>query len=421
MAPNHGIDAAWLVRLRWLLYLGLGGLVGWMQWGMGMHLPLGVLAALLAVGAVSNLVLWGWLAGGREARPALFFGVMLADTALLTALLAITGGPFNPFTALYLVHVVLATLVLPRALAWVQFVASFLAFASLFWIQGRALPAGLSLPTHQELMRLHLAGMLVAFAVSAGVVVYFMDRVLSALKSRDAELQTARAAMHRSEKLAALTTLAAGAAHELATPLGTIAVAAKELERALAASEAGAPFRDDAVLIRAEVQRCRKILEGMSAVSGELKGEAPSAFTVESWVREARDGVVGGERVDVEAGGAAQLSVAGPRGALGQALRNLLQNALEASDGRVRLTARAEAGRVTLEVQNGGPGIAPEVLARIGEPFFTTKPPGRGMGLGVFLTRSVAEHLGGGLSLESAPGEGARARLWVPERREGAR
>lgn len=410
----HGIDVTWLLRLRWLLTAGQGALVAWMRLGLGMEIPVLLLAGLLALGAASNGLLALLLGRGLEAGPGLLSAVMLVDTVLLTALLALTGGPFNPFTALYLVHVVLATLVLPRALTWALFCASFAGFAALFWFQGQTPPEGLRLPSHQELMRLHLAGMLVAFALSTLVVVYFIGRVQAALRQRDAELEKARQAAHRNERLATLTTLSAGAAHELATPLGTIAVAAKELERALSRSEAGAPFREDAVLIRSQVQRCREILDRMSVTSGELKGEAPTRFGVEAWLAEAKAGLAHPERIEADATECFGAQLEGPRTALAQALRNVLQNALDASDGPVGLKARRELARLVLEVTDGGAGIRPEVLGRIGEPFFTTKPPGQGMGLGVFLTRSVVEHLGGGFSLESPPGRGAVARLWLP-------
>jgi two-component system sensor histidine kinase RegB len=250
--------------------------------------------------------------------------------------------------------------------------------------------------------------MLVAFAVSAAFIVYFMQRVQHALKARDAELETAR-------KLAALTTLAAGAAHELSTPLGTIALASKELERALAklSPPPEGPL-EDARLVRAQVERCRAILQGMSAGSGELAGGPVTRFPVQAWLLDAVAELT--ERARVVVPEAAGLEVVGPRAALTQALRNLVKNALEASPApaEVRLSARREASLVVVEVADRGAGLPPAVLARVGEPFFTTKEPGRGMGLGVFLARALAEQLGGRLAFDSQEGRGTVARLQVP-------
>jgi two-component system sensor histidine kinase RegB len=129
---------------------------------------------------------------------------------------------------------------------------------------------------------MHLQGMWIAFAIAAALTAHFVVQLSAAIDRRDAEILAARDRAARSERLAALATLAAGAAHELATPLGTIAIAAKELERALArlpAAEAGA-LLEDAGLSRAELERCRRILDQMAARSGETTGEVPETVSV---------------------------------------------------------------------------------------------------------------------------------------------
>jgi two-component system sensor histidine kinase RegB len=399
----HHINLAWLVRLRWLVWAGHVVLLAWAVAGLHIRLPVEWVVLVIALGVSSNVAGWLWLKRGGVATAGVLLGVMLTDTALQTAYFFFTGGPFNPFTALYLVNLVLGTLVLSRTQQWAQLAVSFLCFASLFWLE-KVAPEALQLPNHQEMMRLHLTGMLVAFAVAAAFIVYFMQRVQLALKRRDAELEGAR-------KLAALTTLAAGAAHELATPLGTIALASKELERALARLSVPAQCLDDVKLVREQVERCRGILRGMSASSGELAGEAMTRFPCAAWLSDAVALLGDGQRVTVEV---SQAQLAGPRAALTQALKNLVKNALEASTGAVTVRARPEGGQLVVEVVDVGPGLDPQVLARLGEPFFTTKEPGRGMGLGVFLARTLAEQLGGGLTFSSTPGQGTTARLTVP-------
>lgn len=413
--PDVGIDTRWLLRLRWLLYVGLLTLVAWIQLGLGVRLALAPLLALISAGGLSNAALALWLRGGGALGTLRLSGLMLADTGLITIILWLTGGPFNPFTALYLVNVVLATLVLPRLWAWAQLGASFLAFASLFWLERIDVLGGLQLPGHQELMTLHLQGMLVAFVLSAGAVVYFVGRVQAEVRERDRLLVAARQQSQRQEKLLALNTLAAGAAHELATPLGTIAVVARELEHGLSTRAADARFLEDAALIRSEVARCKGILDQLSVSAGELRGEALVSFPLEALLREACEGLAGAERVAVTSGAG---TLTGPRTALVRAVRNLIKNALEASPGAVTVRARVEGSRTLVEVENGGPPLPEEVLERLGEPFFTTKGPGRGMGLGVFLSRSVAEQLGGGLSYRAGPGGGTVASLWIARREE---
>ncbi|MEW5741671.1 MAG: ATP-binding protein [Myxococcota bacterium] len=403
----HDINFDWLVRLRWLVWGGLTALTGWAAWGLSIRFPLGWVAVLLGVGFASNAVAFGWHRR-RHASERALLTLMLADTALSTAYFFLTGGPFNPFTALYLVNIVLGTLVLSRARQWVQLGASSAGFAALFVLEKLA-PEGLRLPNHQEMMRLHLTGMLVAFAFAAAFIVYFMQRVQAALKAREGELESAR-------KLAALTTLAAGAAHELATPLGTIALVSKELERALAKVELPAGALDDLKLVRSQVDRCREILQGMSASSGELAGEPVTRFPAAAWISDALKDVKGGDRVALpEAGALDGVEVTGPRAALAQALKNLVKNALDASgpSGTVQLALRQDEASLTIDVGDSGPGMPAAVLARVGEPFFTTKEPGRGMGLGVFLARTLAEQLGGRLSYDSREGGGTVAHFSV--------
>jgi two-component system sensor histidine kinase RegB len=411
-APD--IHFAWLVRLRWLVWLGLSLLTAWATLGLDTRLPLAWVLAVLALGFGSNGAAWVWRRRGRITEDVLL-ALMLADTALTTLYFALTGGPFNPFTTLYLVNIALGTLVLSRGRQWVQLGASFAGFASLFWLEKLA-PEGLELPNHAALMRLHLAGMLLAFMLAAAFIVYFMQRVLAALRAREAELEAAR-------KLAALTTLAAGAAHELATPLGTIAVVSRELERTLAQMPLTAGALDDVRLVRAQVDRCRAILHSMSASSGEMAGEPVTRLDAATWLSDALKDVQGAERVETPAPATLEgLAVEGPRAALAQALKNLVKNALDATphDGRVTLSVRPDGGALTVEVRDRGPGLPEDVLARVGEPFFTTKEPGRGMGLGVFLARTLAEQLGGHLSLESKAGAGTVARFTVPRSEGGA-
>lgn len=402
--PHH-LNTAWLVRLRWLVWAGQVSLLVWATQWLDVRVPLGWVALIVSLGLASNLALWLWLRRGGRSGPGVVLGVMLTDTLLQTAFFFLTGGPFNPFTTLYLVNLVLGTLVLSRTQQWIQLGVSFLAFASLFWLEQLA-PESLRLPNHAEMMRLHLSGMLVAFAAAAGFIVYFMQRVHEAMRARDAELESAR-------KLAALTTLAAGAAHELATPLGTIALVSKELERALDGASVPSACLEDVRLVREQVGRCRAILQGMSAASGEVAGEAMVRFDVASWLTDAVAELPERARVTLEF---SRDELLGPRAALTQALKNLVKNGLEATPSPEGVTVRGgrRDGALVVEVVDAGEGVPAGVLERIGEPFFTTREPGHGMGLGVFLARTLAEQLGGSLAFDSAPGRGTTVRLSLP-------
>jgi two-component system sensor histidine kinase RegB len=246
-------------------------------------------------------------------------------------------------------------------------------------------------------------------------------RVRRALAAREEELDASRSLAARQERLASLATLAAGAAHELATPLSTIAVVAKDLERAVIAAGAPADAADDVRLMREEVERCRRILARMRIDAGDPAGERFARVSVRELVDDCLDDcsteLDRAVSVTLDETTAAA-TTALPRHAFGQALRGLVDNARQASPPGAPVTLRVAAvdenRRLVFEIADRGPGISAELLARVGEPFFTIKPAGQGMGLGIFLARAIVERLGGELSIRSAPGAGTTATLWLP-------
>jgi two-component system, sensor histidine kinase RegB len=342
---------------------------------------------------------------------------------LLTA-----GGASNPFSVFYLVHVALSALLLAPRRAWLVTALTSLAFASLFVLPSHVIDPH-AMHMHHGASSLHLQGMWLAYSLAAGFVVHFVSRVASSLQARERELFELQRSAARSEKLASLSTLAAGAAHELGTPLGTIALVAKELERGLERGAEATELSQDARLIRQEVERCRDILQRMAANAGEGTGEMPGQFSsaaVEQSLSEAL-GSGGGQIAFEHSGEPAELVL--PKRLLVQVLANLVRNAVDAqreagTSEPIRVVSRVADGRAAFEILDHGAGIPDHARARIGEPFFTTKAPGRGLGLGVFLARAFAEKVGGELTLSARPSGGTLARLSVPvdmlEARSGA-
>ncbi|HKO52041.1 MAG TPA: ATP-binding protein [Polyangiaceae bacterium] len=414
-APKIGL--AWLVRLRWLAIAGQLAIVGLAVLALGLALPLPLVTSLISITALSNVMLTAWLRKGDPSARALA-GVLLLDVLTLTGLLLTAGGPSNPFSVFYLVHVALAALLLAPRPAWFVATLTSLAFGSLFVLPSYTIDPH-AMHMHHGASSMHLQGMWLAYSLAAGFVVYFVSRVASALQAREHELFELQRSTVRHEKLASLSTLAAGAAHELGTPLATIALVAKELEHGLEASRSAEELVPDARLIRQEVERCREILQQMAARAGEGAGEMLAQVSLIGVERDLSE-VLGSRAAQLtfEREGD-QTELVAPKGLLVQVLANLVRNAFDAQAeaGRtepVRVVTRLEAERAAFEIFDSGSGIPAHASDRIGEPFFTTKAPGRGLGLGVFLARAFAEKMGGELTLAARPGGGTVARLIVP-------
>jgi two-component system sensor histidine kinase RegB len=415
--PGFGISLTWLLRLRWITAASQAAAILVAARLLPDEIQPGPLLALVALGALSNVALQWRLRRPAPVGPALPGLVLGLDVLLLTGLLYGSGGAANPFTAIYLVHITLAAVVMRGLWAWALGALSIAGFGLLFFYNVHV--HSLSHMDHGGGggISLHLVGMWVAFAITAALIAAFVGLVTEALRQRDGELAALRDLSARQARLAALTTLAAGVAHELGTPLGTIAVAARELQRAAQAlGGEGSDIAQDAALIREEVGRCRRILDQMAEPSGATLGEA---FQPLSWAEleaELSEGLALEDRARLafQWPGAACGPV--PRRGLVRALRAVVANALEATPRPGPVNIHAEEGNDAwqLVVADPGAGMAPEVLARVGEPFFSTKPTGSGMGLGLFLARTFAEQLGGELRVDSQPGQGTRVQLRWP-------
>jgi two-component system sensor histidine kinase RegB len=335
---------------------------------------------------------------------------MTFDTLLLTALLAGSGGPMNPFTVFYLVHITLSAVVLSAR--WTALVAalSFAGFGVLFLLPGA------EHAHHGAGLGPHLQGMWVAFVLAAGLTTFFVRQITRAIERQRAQIAALREASARSARLAAITTLAAGAAHELGSPLGTIAIAAHDARLALGQGGGLASVAEDLQLISLEVERCQEILSLMAArasSSGDDVARTPLAELLRS-VR-AQLGEERSARVEFRIeDDAAALEL--PLGQTTQSVVALIRNGLEASPGSspIRVVVVQRGAEAQISVEDEGSGIPAPLLPRVGEPFFTTKQPGRGLGLGVFLVRAFVESRGGELIIESTLGVGTSARMRIP-------
>lgn len=411
----------WLVPLRFLAAavqaaaLALAGL-----W-LALPLPYAALAAVPALTALSNLALWRAAPPPGRALP-LATGVLALDTLLFTLLLHLSGGPDNPFSAIYAIYIAMAALLGSAGATWLVAALSAAGYAFLFrWNDPQHYwhaPVSPDVP-----IQLHALGMWLAVAAVAVIFSFFIGRITRTLREREAELRRISELAARNARLASLTTLAAGAAHELGSPLGTIAVVARDLGREAESGVDRAGLAEDARLLRSEVERCREILERMSGHAARF------AMATEPALLAADVGALLGAG---ELGAAArrlELAVSAPphaslgtRADFAAMVLPLVRNSIAASpeSARIRVDVAIAQGRVRVQVRDEGHGMSAEVLERAGEPFFTTRAPGSGTGLGLFVVRLHAERLGGTLSIDSAPGRGTVAGVEWPVAHERA-
>jgi two-component system sensor histidine kinase RegB len=442
ISPVQPGASAWLVRLRWFAVFGQLITVFAAGWFVGHELPWGRLLALIAVTAISNVVYSLWLvrakpansghgrgdesAAARELTPAtagrqgstdrVATSLMVMDLVTLTAMLYLSGGIDNPFSLFYLVNLAVGGVILQPRWAWLLAGLAILGCVTLLiW----SLPVpGLVESQRRPDFSLNTIGLLISYATCAIVITHFVTRTAGELTRSERKLSEIRAENERVLRLEGLTTLAAGAAHELATPLSTIDVITRELARHLQDCETPESVRQDVRLIDQQLDICRQILRRMRGAVGDSMADRWDATTVGELLDCALEGVRDPDHVDVED---AADAIEGqplwiPQEAVAQAIRNLIHNGLDASGpgGRVRVRTAIDAGQVEFRIRDAGRGMSNEELGRAGEPFYTTKEPGRGMGLGLFLSRNVVTRLGGTLDFRSDPGRGTEAIVTLP-------
>ncbi len=372
--------------------------------GLGVELPFVPIWGLVGVGVLSNV----WLAS-RKDKAGHLGAFLVLDVVLLTGLLYLAGGPTNPFSIIYVVYIAMSAVMLAPKWTWTIAGLSVVSFAALFVVHVPSEHLGHA--GHGGGFQTHLYGMFIALVLAVALITYFVSQLSLELRRRERALAEAEERTHRWGKLASIANLAAGAAHELGTPLGTIAVAAKEMERHARKLPGGEALVDDSVLIREELERCRVVLDRMAAAGGEHVGETRTAISVEEVFEEVRHRLSPDQAerwittTDVP-------TIDVPPDAFVQMVENITRNGFDACEsGRVALEVHEIERAVELRFVDEGHGMDDHAVKRAPDPFFTTKNTGDRMGLGLFLARTLVDSLGGQLIIESAAGHGTTVRV----------
>jgi two-component system sensor histidine kinase RegB len=413
-APGYGDAAtrknlALLIQLRWTAVLGQILTIVTVHFGLDIALPLGPMALVLAALVLLNLVSIGWLRGDRGVSDTAIFTALLLDVVALSVQLYLSGGATNPFIALYLVQIVLAAVLLDAESSWTIVGATFICFIVLTWFN-----QPLVLPTRYN--DLYRVGVFLCFALDAALLVAFVTRMNNNLRERDAHLAELRQQAAEGDHIVRMGLLASGAAHELGTPLASVAVILGDWRRMPEFTQR-IDLLEELAEMQSAVQRCKGILRGILLSAGEARGEAPAVTTLHEFLRaivrdwsERHPGGVLDYRPTTTLG-ADMAIVADP--ALRQVITNLLENAREVSPQWMRLHAERRDDLLRMEIADAGPGFTPEMLANFGKPYHSTKPH-RGAGLGLFLVVNVIRKLGGVVAARNRDEGGAVVAIELP-------
>jgi two-component system, sensor histidine kinase RegB len=403
-----------LVRLRWSLVVGQLLAVAIVGGALEFPMPVGTCLLVIAASAVLNVVLTLRYPATQRLKPMSAAILLGFDICQLGALLMLTGGLTNPFAILIIVPVVVAAGALPVGFTAVlaELTALVVVVLLLFWLP---LPWANGLPPDfpPVLNAATALGILCAMAFAS----LYAGRV--AIEARDLSdaLAATELVLQREQHLTAIDGLAAATAHELGTPLGTITVIAREMERALGKDER---YREDIALLRSQSERCRDILRRLTSLSAE--GEAQmKRLSLTSLIEEAvaphrEFGIVISHTTSGEHG---PEPIGRRNPGLIYSIGNLVENAVDFARSEVRIMHGWTEDRVSLTITDDGGGYAPAIIDHIGEPYSSHRPgqdaaarsAGGGLGLGLFIAKTLIERSGAQIRFDNAYQEDLGARV----------
>jgi len=401
-----------LVLLRWCAVVGQTATLLLVSQFLGFDVNIGGSMVVIGLAALLNVAISLSLPLDRRVSDAEAIAQLGFDIGQLGLLLYLNGGIENPFAILFLAPVVTsATTLSKRVLATVASAALIAATALMFWHQPLPWTPGIGF----KLPRIYELGMLAGIVVGTIFTSLYAWRATTESRTMSEALSATEQRLAQEQKLSALGSLAAAAAHELGTPLATIAVTAKELTRELP----DGALADDAALVLEQAQRCRSILEQLA-----LRGDTPDliheTLSLEDLLEEAAEGFIHRHKDLIieshQPRGEIPLVIK-RRPELLYALKNFTENAVDFARSKVELTATVEDGTVTITIDDDGPGFDPLVRARLGQPYVTTRAKGDsagGLGLGIFIASTLVRRTGGRIYFERGALNGARIRCAWP-------
>jgi two-component system sensor histidine kinase RegB len=399
------VNLGHLFWLRCLAIIGQLVTIAVVQQFFGVHLPLPAMLTIIALEAIFNAGTWFRVAGARPETDLELLGQLWVDLGALSALLFLSGGTTNPFVSLYLPSLAIAAAVLPwRHMIWLAIFAMCCYVALGF----DSIPLNMDNPAN--LFDYYRTGMWVNFMVSVCLIAWFVARMSNALRQRDAALGDAQQRLLRDERAVALGVQAATVAHEMGTPLSTIAMLTEELREAARRDKALAPYADDFTLLEQQMTLCTSALARLRSRASV----SPARERLDAWLKSfSEQWRLRHPHVKfVRLPAAIDDTWLDETAAVGQILTILLDNAARVSRDSVTLAASVADGWISFDVCDSGPGISPTLRTKLGSvPVDSTQG---GHGVGLYLAFAAAARLNGSVELLDGEPRGTRAVLRVP-------
>jgi two-component system sensor histidine kinase RegB len=395
-----------LIALRWVAMAAELALVLLTRQWLGAANPVEPVLVVCAAQLGLNLATLAYSGPRASVSDLQLFGQLLFDVGALTAIAFFAGGSANPLISLYLLWIAVGAAMLEARLAAALAAICIASYSFVNFVH-----AEVHIHDHERALEAHLIGMWVVFVFSAATITWSVVRLTAAVRRRDAALAQAREAALRNERVVALGNLAAGAAHELGTPLATMLVLAGELERDSALPSA---LRPDLALLQDQIRECKRIITQLAAQAGSSRAESVAPGRVDAWLERLLQRWRL-QRPMVEP--RLQLSGARPGpdvaidATIEQALLSLFNNAADASPDRVEIEASWDERGLELRILDRGKGIPAELSGTLGREPVSSQG---GMGVGVVLAFAAIERGGGRLALQPRDGGGTLARVTLP-------
>ena len=380
------------------------------HWALNMQLPWAEMVAVTVMLAVLNLATWIRLRRKWPVSSIEFFAQLLVDVFALSALLYFSGGSTNPFISLYLLPLTIAAAALPWAYTWVMAAVTISCYTLMLFYY---LPLPHDHEEHNSEFNLHVSGMWLAFVLSTMLIAWFVVKMGISIRERDKDLALAREQALRNEQIIALGTLAAGAAHELGTPLATMAVVTGELQDEYKENR---EFQDNIRILRDQITQCKHTLTQLLADAGQARAEEGSGQAVDSFLRQVLDKwqlMRPSVQFTYHDNGVQPAPQILNTQLLSQSILNLLNNAADASLKHIEIEVSWNYQELHLQILDYGDGLTGEAVQRAGQPFFTSKASGQGFGIGLFLANANIERFGGKVRLTNRVG-GACTQVTLP-------